>query len=190
VQEAQGVFFDVSPLLQRIFTLLQDLGLGYLRLGQPAPSLSGGEAQRLKMAADLVLNSDKRQPKISPRLSGASPMNSTKNTQPLPRKIREAESQSSCERGVLYILDEPTRGLHLADIKKLLAVLGRLVDGGNTVIVVEHHLDVIKTADWVIDLGPGGGIHGGQLVAEGTPEHVALVEESCTGQYLKHELRL
>ncbi|MEC4673998.1 MAG: excinuclease ABC subunit UvrA, partial [Nitrospirota bacterium] len=103
VQEAQGVFFDVSPLLQRIFTLLQDLGLGYLRLGQPAPSLSGGEAQRLKMAADLVLNSDKRQPKISPQLSGASPMNSTKNTQALPRKIREAERQSSCERGILYI---------------------------------------------------------------------------------------
>ncbi len=124
-------------------------GLGYLRLGQPATTLSGGEAQRLKIAAELAT-----------RLTA----------------------------DYLYILDEPTTGLHLDDIKKLLAVLGRLVDAGNTVLVVEHHLDVVKTADWVIDLGPEGGDAGGEIVAEGTPEQVAQVASSYTGKFLRELL--
>ena len=125
------------------------MGLGYLRLGQPATTLSGGEAQRLKIAAEL--------------------------------STRVATNQ-------LYILDEPTTGLHLDDVKKLLAVLNRLVDAGNTVLVVEHHMDVIKTADWVIDLGPEAGQAGGELVAEGTPEQIAQVAASYTGKFLRDVL--
>jgi excinuclease ABC subunit A len=140
------VFFAAQPVLQRRLKILQDVGLGYLRLGQPATTLSGGEAQRLKIAAEL-----------SARLA----------------------------TGQLYILDEPTTGLHLDDVKKLLAVLNRLVDAGNTVVVVEHHLDVIKTADWIIDLGPEGGQAGGEIVAEGTPEQVAQVPGSYTGKFLR-----
>jgi len=124
---------------------LQETGLGYLRLGQPATTLSGGEAQRLKIAAELA-----------------------------------ARTSSD----VLYILDEPTTGLHLDDVKKLLAVLNRLVDASNTVLVVEHHLDVIKTADWVVDLGPEGGDEGGEIVAEGPPEVVAQTPGSYTGKFL------
>ena len=129
-------FFAAQPALVRRLKVLQEVGLGYLRLGQPATTLSGGEAQRLKIAAEL--------------------------------STRVATNQ-------LYILDEPTTGLHLDDVKKLLAVLNRLVDAGNTVLVVEHHLDVIKTADWVIDLGPEAGQAGGEIVAEGTPEQIAQV---------------
>jgi excinuclease ABC subunit A len=139
-------FFATQPALVRRLKLLQEVGLGYLRLGQPATTLSGGEAQRLKIAADLA-----------GRLGGDQ----------------------------LYILDEPTTGLHLDDVKKLLAVLNRLVDAGNTVLVVEHHLDVIKTADWIIDLGPEGGQAGGEIVAEGTPEQVAQVPGSYTGKFLR-----
>jgi excinuclease ABC subunit A len=123
-----------------------DVGLGYVRLGQPAPTLSGGEAQRVKLASELQRRSTGR---------------------------------------TIYVLDEPTTGLHFDDIRKLLGVLGRLVDGGNTVIVIEHNLDVIKTADWVIDLGPEGGSRGGLVIATGTPEQVAKVDESFTGQFLK-----
>ena len=133
----------------RRLKVLQEVGLGYLRLGQPATTLSGGEAQRLKIAAEL--------------------------------STRVATNQ-------LYILDEPTTGLHLDDVKKLLAVLNRLVDAGNTVLVVEHHLDVIKTADWVIDLGPEAGQAGGELVAEGTPEQIAQVAASYTGKFLRDVL--
>src|SRR5712692_6885073 len=139
-------FFAAQPVLARRLKVLQEVGLGYLRLGQPATTLSGGEAQRLKIAAEL-----------STRLAS----------------------------DFLYILDEPTTGLHLDDVKKLLVVLNRLVDSGSTVLVVEHHLDVIKTADWVIDLGPDGGAAGGEIVAEGTPEQVAQTDGSYTGKFLR-----
>ena len=144
VAEAQA-FFSGSPKLTEKLYLLSSIGLGYLRLGQAANTLSGGEAQRLKIAAEL--------------------------------KDPSAHNQ-------LYILDEPTTGLHLDDIKKLLAVLHKLVDAGNTLIVVEHNLDVIKTADWIIDLGPEGGEAGGHIVAEGRPEQVAKVPQSHTGRFL------
>ena len=139
-------FFAATAGLTRRLQVLQDVGLGYLRLGQPATTLSGGEAQRLKIAAEL-----------GPRLG----------------------------HDVLYILDEPTTGLHLDDVRRLLGVLQRLVDAGNTVLVVEHHLDVIKCADWILDLGPEGGDAGGELVAEGPPEAVAQVAASYTGKYLQ-----
>ncbi len=139
-------FFAPYPVLQRRLKVLQEVGLGYLRLGQPATTLSGGEAQRLKIAAEL-----------STRLT----------------------------TDHLYILDEPTTGLHLDDVRKLLLVLNRLVDAGNTVLVVEHHLDVVKTADWIVDLGPEGGEAGGEIVAEGTPEQIAQAGSSYTGKYLR-----
>ena len=142
-------FFAATPALSRRLRVLQDVGLGYLRLGQPATTLSGGEAQRLKIAAELAA-----------RAAGE----------------------------MLYVLDEPTTGLHLDDVKKLLGVLQRLVDVGNTVLVVEHHLDVIKCADHVIDLGPEGGDAGGELVAEGPPEVVAQTSGSYTGKFLAEVL--
>jgi excinuclease ABC subunit A len=128
---------------------LVDVGLGYVRLGQPAPTLSGGEAQRVKLASELAKRS-------------------TGHT--------------------IYLLDEPTTGLHFEDVRRLLAVLSRLVDQGNTVVVIEHNLDVIKTADWIIDLGPEGGSGGGTIVAEGPPEEVATVPISHTGRYLQRVL--
>ena len=148
VDEAVEIFAG-HPVLARRLKVLQDVGLGYLRLGQPATTLSGGEAQRLKIAAEL--------------------------------SARPASD-------MLYILDEPTTGLHLDDVKRLLGVLNRLVDAGNTVLVVEHHLDVVKTADWVIDLGPEGGAAGGEIVAEGTPEQVAQTDGSYTGKFLRELL--
>jgi excinuclease ABC subunit A len=144
-------FFANQPTIARHLQTLVDVGLGYIRLGQPAPTLSGGEAQRVKLSSEL-----------SRRSTGHT----------------------------LYVLDEPTTGLHFEDIRKLLGVLGRLVDGGNTVIVIEHNLDVIKTADWVIDLGPDGGSRGGEVIATGTPEQVAQVDESYTGQFLKKLLNV
>ena len=148
IEEAAG-FFEAIPAIHRHLKTLTDVGLGYVRLGQPAPTLSGGEAQRVKLASELQRRSTGR---------------------------------------TIYVLDEPTTGLHFEDIRKLLGVLGRLVDGGNTVIVIEHNLDVVKTADWVIDLGPDGGSRGGHVIATGTPEHVATIETSHTGQYLKEVL--
>ncbi|MDT7551373.1 MAG: excinuclease subunit, partial [Actinomycetota bacterium] len=142
-------FFEAVPAIRRHLQTLVDVGLGYVRLGQPAPTLSGGEAQRVKLASEL----QKRQ---------------TGRT--------------------VYILDEPTTGLHFEDINKLLGVLGRLVDQGNSVIVIEHNLDVIKTADWIVDMGPEGGSGGGLVVAEGTPEEVAEVNASHTGRFLKEVL--
>ncbi|MCW2570501.1 MAG: excinuclease subunit [Frankiales bacterium] len=147
--EEAAEFFDAVPPIRRHLQTLVDVGLGYVRLGQPAPTLSGGEAQRVKLASEL----QKRQ---------------TGRT--------------------VYILDEPTTGLHFEDINKLLGVLGRLVDQGNSVIVIEHNLDVIKTADWVIDMGPEGGSGGGRVVAEGTPEDVAENDGSHTGRFLKEVL--
>jgi excinuclease ABC subunit A len=138
------------PAIRRHLTTLVDVGLGYVRLGQPAPTLSGGEAQRVKLASELQKRSTGR---------------------------------------TVYILDEPTTGLHFEDVRKLLGVLGRLVDQGNTVIVIEHNLDVIKTSDWLIDMGPEGGRGGGTVVAEGTPEEVAAVPESHTGRFLKSMLK-
>jgi excinuclease ABC subunit A len=147
--EEGAEFFEPVPAIHRHLKTLVDVGLGYVRLGQPAPTLSGGEAQRVKLAAELQRRSTGR---------------------------------------TIYVLDEPTTGLHFDDIRKLLGVLGRLVDGGNSVIVIEHNLDVIKTADWIIDLGPEGGSRGGSVLATGTPEQVAKVEESYTGQFLKKML--
>ncbi|MEK7847868.1 MAG: excinuclease ABC subunit UvrA, partial [Chloroflexota bacterium] len=148
VDEALALF-SAFPKLRSKLETLRDVGLGYIRLGQPSTTLSGGEAQRVKLSTEL-----------SRRATG--------NT--------------------LYILDEPTTGLSFDDVAALLRVLHRLVEGGNTVVVIEHHLDVIKNADWLIDLGPGAGEQGGYLVAQGTPEEVAGVEASFTGQYLKRLL--
>ena len=142
-------FFQNIPKIYRKLKTLQDVGLGYIRMGQPATTLSGGEAQRIKLATELSRRSNGK---------------------------------------TLYILDEPTTGLHIADIDKLLGVLNRLVEAGDSVLVIEHNLDVIKTADYVIDLGPEGGDQGGMVVAEGTPEEIVTVEASYTGQYLKRVL--
>jgi excinuclease ABC subunit A len=143
-------FFAAVPTVKAKLQTLHDVGLGYVHLGQPATTLSGGEAQRVKLATEL-----------SKRATGRT----------------------------LYVLDEPTTGLHFADVEKLLEVLHRLVDGGNTVLVIEHNLDVIKTADWIVDLGPEGGNRGGRIIAEGTPEKVASTPGSATGEYLARVLR-
>jgi excinuclease ABC subunit A len=142
-------FFAKIPKIRRRLQTLHDVGLDYIKLGQPATTLSGGEAQRVKLAAELC-------------------------------KVATGRT--------LYILDEPTTGLHFADIEKLLETLQRLVDGGNTMIVIEHNLDVIKQADWIVDLGPEGGEAGGEIVAVGTPEEVAEVEDSWTGRFLRQVL--
>ena len=139
-------FFENIPKIHRKLATLNEVGLGYIKLGQSSTTLSGGEAQRVKLATEL-----------SRRATGRT----------------------------IYILDEPTTGLHVYDVHKLIDVLQKLVDTGNTVVVIEHNLDVIKTADYIIDLGPEGGDKGGQIVASGTPEEVAKVQKSYTGQYLK-----
>jgi excinuclease ABC subunit A len=148
VAEALG-FFENIPTVKRILTTLHDVGLDYIKLGQSATTLSGGEAQRVKLAKELS---------------------------------RVATGDT------VYILDEPTTGLHFADIQKLLDVLHRLTDAGNTVIVIEHNLDVIRSADWLIDLGPEGGDEGGRVIATGTPEQVAEAAGSYTGQFLRRVL--
>ena len=140
------IFFDPIPLIKNKLKTLQSVGLGYIKIGQQATTLSGGEAQRIKLSKEL-----------SKRATGKT----------------------------LYILDEPTTGLHIHDIKKLLEVLQILVSQGNTVIVIEHNLDVIKTADWIIDLGPEGGDGGGKIVGSGTPETIIKIKHSYTGKYLK-----
>lgn len=142
-------FFDNHRGIKRYLKTLSDVGLGYIKLGQPSTQLSGGEAQRVKLATEL-----------SKRGTG--------NT--------------------LYILDEPTTGLHFADVKKLLDVINMLTDQGNTILVIEHNLDVIKQADYIIDLGPEGGDEGGEIIAKGTPEEVANISKSYTGKYLKKML--
>ncbi|MPM49753.1 UvrABC system protein A [bioreactor metagenome] len=149
VEEALSFFSD-NRYLKHKLEIVNELGLGYMRLGQSSTTLSGGEAQRVKLAYEL----------------------------------------SKIKRGAqnLYILDEPTTGLHLSDIQKLIDCLGRLVDQGHTVLVIEHHLDVIKSADYIIDMGPEGGSGGGYVVAEGTPEQVSKVKGSYTGEFLKNVL--
>jgi excinuclease ABC subunit A len=148
IEEGAGFFEPITSIHRHLKTLV-DVGLGYVRLGQPAPTLSGGEAQRVKLASELQKRSTGK---------------------------------------TVYILDEPTTGLHFEDIRKLLGVINGLVDKGNTVIVIEHNLDVIKSSDWIVDMGPEGGSGGGMVVAEGTPEDLAETEESYTGQFLKHVL--
>ena len=142
-------FFDNIPKLKRKLEVLESVGLGYIKLGQPAPTLSGGEASRVKLAKEL---------------------------------------QKKPTGKTLFIMDEPTTGLHTHDIKKLLAIINKIVDNKDTVIVIEHNLDLIKTADYIIDLGPEGGAEGGTVIATGTPEQIATIKESYTGQYLKKYL--
>ena len=149
VEEAM-TFFENVPAIRRKIETLNDVGLSYIRLGQPSTELSGGEAQRIKLAAEL-----------SRRSTGKT----------------------------IYVLDEPTTGLHFADVHKLTEILQRLAEGGNTVVVIEHNLDVIKTADYIIDMGPEGGDGGGTVVVQGTPEEVAACSVSYTGKYLKRYLK-
>ncbi|MCA9912656.1 MAG: excinuclease ABC subunit A, partial [Anaerolineae bacterium] len=150
VSEGMEFFANQPPILNKLETL-NAVGLSYIRIGQPATTLSGGEAQRIKLSREL-----------SKRSTGQT----------------------------LYILDEPSTGLHAVDVAKLIDVLQQLVDQGNTIVVIEHNLDIIKTADWLIDLGPEGGSGGGQLIAEGTPEQVAMMDHSYTGQFLRPHVRV
>ena len=143
-------FFKNFPLIERKLKTLYDVGLGYIKIGQPSTTLSGGEAQRVKLATEL-----------SKRSTGKT----------------------------LYVLDEPTTGLHTHDVKRLINILERFVDAGNSVVVIEHNLDIIKTADHIIDLGPEGGDRGGKIVTTGTPEEVAKCKKSYTGQFLKKMLK-
>jgi excinuclease ABC subunit A len=149
VDHALGTFAAFPQMVNKL-KLLQEVGLGYVRVGQPATTLSGGEAQRVKLAKEL-----------SRRATGRT----------------------------LYVLDEPSVGLHAADVHKLIEVLQRLVEAGNSVLIIEHNLDIIKIADWIIDLGPEGGDRGGELVAEGTPEQILKVKGSYTGQFLKAHIK-
>ena len=144
--EEGAEFFENFVNIARVLESLVQVGLGYVPLGQPSTTLSGGEAQRIKLATELA-------------------------------KVESGKT--------LYLLDEPTTGLHFEDIARLLVVLNKLVDKGNTVVVIEHNLDVIKCADWVVDMGPGGGEDGGQIVAEGTPSEITNASESSTGQFLR-----
>ena len=142
-------FFENIPAIYRKLKTIQEVGLGYIKLGQPATTFSGGEAQRIKLATELARSSTGK---------------------------------------TMYILDEPTTGLHNADVKRLLSILNRLVDAGNSMVIIEHNLDMVKSADWLIDMGPEGGAGGGTVVATGTPEQVSKVEKSWTGKYLKNIL--
>jgi len=163
VKEALGFFTGVPKLVDKL-RVLEEVGLGYLRLGQSATTLSGGEAQRMKLAAHL---------------------------QPQGRdSLRKNPDGTSIKRKshMLYIFDEPTTGLHFDDVSKLLAAFKKLIDAGGSIVVIEHNLDVIKVADWVIDLGPEGGERGGEVVAVGTPEEIAACKRSYTGQWLRKVL--
>jgi excinuclease ABC subunit A len=157
-------FFAAHPSIAHPLQLLREVGLGYLTLGQPSPTLSGGEAQRIKLVTELA------------------------RVRPVPGEAADKGMPLPPHRHTLYVLDEPTVGLHMADVEKLIRVLHRLTEAGHTVLVIEHDLDVIAEADWLIDLGPEGGEHGGQLVAEGTPEAVMATKGSHTGRYLKEFL--
>jgi excinuclease ABC subunit A len=179
-------FFTGTPKLQERLHLLSSIGLGYLRLGQAATTLSGGEAQRLKIAAELVSGRGLRRTNGDRHRQGTVPARDCPPS-PLSDGARHHQGWSQ-PPNMLYIMDEPTTGLHFEDVKKLLAVLNKLVNAGNTLVIVEHNLDVIKSADWIIDLGPEGGAAGGQIVAEGRPEQVAKVAESHTGRFLAQVL--
>jgi len=151
-------FFASMPNVAHPLQLLKDVGLGYLTLGQPSPTLSGGEAQRIKLVTELA-------------------------------KVRDDVTRRGNKAPhTLYVLDEPTVGLHMADVERLIRVLHRLVDGGHSVVVIEHDLDVIAEADWVIDLGPEGGVNGGSVVAAAVPERLVAREDSHTGIALRHVL--
>jgi excinuclease ABC subunit A len=150
VEEANAFFENITPISRKLKTLVE-VGLGYIKLGQSATTLSGGESQRIKIAREL-----------SKHKSGH----------------------------VVYMLDEPTTGLHFDDTKRLIGVLNNLVEKGNTVFVIEHNLDVVKSCDYVLDLGPEGGMAGGEIIAKGTPEQIAAVKASYTGKFLKHTLSL
>ena len=149
VEEALEFFANIPKIKAKLQTLY-DVGLGYIKLGQSSTTLSGGEAQRVKLATELCRKSTGK---------------------------------------TLYVLDEPTTGLHMADVHKLIEILQRLVDTGNSMIIIEHNLDIIKTADYIIDLGPEGGVRGGEIIATGTPEQVAENEKSYTGKFLKKMLK-
>jgi excinuclease ABC subunit A len=149
VEEAEKFFYDLPSIHDRLYTLMQ-VGLGYLKLGQSATTLSGGEAQRVKISSELYRPHTER---------------------------------------TIYLLDEPTVGLHFEDVRKLIDILNKLVDKGNSVMLIEHNLDIIKSSDWIIDIGPEGGVGGGKIIAQGTPEMVANVEASYTGKYLKKILK-
>jgi excinuclease ABC subunit A len=164
VEEAME-FFSSIPKIKRALEALHDTGLDYLKLGQTSPTLSGGEAQRVKLVTHLLTGL-----KPAPQLPGL------------------ADRRSPTFKTNLFILEEPTIGLHIADVRRLVEVLQRLVDAGHSVIVIEHNLDLIAEADWVIDLGPEGGNGGGRIVAEGTPEHIARNKHSHTGRFLRRLL--
>ncbi|HMK49353.1 MAG TPA: ABC-ATPase UvrA, partial [Thermodesulfovibrionales bacterium] len=151
VDEA-AFFFRSEPKITNRLSLMQDIGLGYLKLGQSATTLSGGEAQRLKICSEFA-------------------------------------SAEKDRKDILYILDEPTIGLHFKDVESLLQVLQRLVDNGNTVLIIEHNLDVIRASDWIIDLGPEGGDKGGRIIFSGTPDDIINVKESYTGRYLREHIK-
>ena len=171
-------FFGRFPLVKRALDALLDTGLGYLRLGQPSPTLSGGEAQRIKLVTHLLGGMKLGFPSLAP-FSESTP----ENTEPIPPFSGKPERKGTGKRHI-YLLEEPTIGLHIADVHRLLAVLQRLVDQGHSVIVIEHNLDVIAEADWVIDLGPEGGDAGGRIIAQGTPEKIARSRRSHTGRFL------
>jgi excinuclease ABC subunit A len=169
VDEGIQLFRNIPPINNKLL-LMKDIGLHYLRLGQPATTLSGGEAQRLKICAEMI------NPPESPR--------------PYPQLAQGGRRDFQDFRGILYILDEPTVGLHFLDVKALLDVLHRLVDSGNTVLIIEHNLDVVRASDWIIDMGPEGGEKGGQIIFEGTPEDIINAGDSHTGKYLRNYLTL
>jgi len=170
VREAMQ-FFTGQPKIIDKLRVLEEVGLGYLRLGQSATTLSGGEAQRMKLAAHLV------------------PAGRPRNFEPETEEEKEARKRARAGKGTLYIFDEPTTGLHFDDVSKLLAAFRKLIEAGGSVLVIEHNMDVIKTADWVIDLGPEGGDRGGEVVVAGPPETVVKCSRSYTGKWLARILQ-
>ncbi|HYE02622.1 MAG TPA: excinuclease ABC subunit UvrA [Phycisphaerales bacterium] len=183
VEEALG-FFESHGVIRRYLGCLRDVGLGYIRLGQPSTTLSGGEAQRVKLATELGKHGGVEAATDAVEFAAAAAAAARGGGEAEPRSL----SPEPAAGRTLYILDEPTTGLHFEDVRKLVGVLDRLADAGNTLVVIEHNLDVIKCADWLIDLGPEGGDGGGRIVAKGPPEEVARVEESHTGRFLRDYL--